>query len=141
MSGRMVIVSVALLIISVTARADNSTRMIVYTFQDGPALLHVGLVDTSPAYGVVLSPSSPPPKKVFKVPLQQFEKIWTMLQSSGAQGFAGGKSANRTFDAVHNYVFPITDKPKRRTTNFVVPKPRASGALISLARQFEAYAR
>ena len=141
MNPRTVVASLVLLIIGITTQAENSTRMIVYTFQDGAALLHVGLIDSSPAYGFVLRPTSSPPKKVFRFPRQQFEKTWRMLQSSGVERFAGGKSANRRFDSVENYVFSITDRPNGAITNFVVPKTRAPGAIISLARQLEAYAR
>lgn len=77
----------------------------------------------------------------FKVSRQQFEQAWRALHSSGAEKFGGGKSANRAFDAVKNYVFSTADMPNGAMTNFVVPKNRVSAALVSLARQFEAYAR
>jgi hypothetical protein len=141
MNPRIVVALLALLVSGITAQAENSERMIIYAFQDGPTLLYVGLVDSSPARGFVLRQTSSQPEKAFRFTRQQFEQIWRRLNSSGAEKFAGGKSANRTFDPIKNYVFSVTDMPGGAITHFVVPKTRASGAIVSLARQFEAAAR
>ncbi|HYJ06691.1 MAG TPA: hypothetical protein VEX43_16265 [Chthoniobacterales bacterium] len=140
MNTRTIMAVLALLVIGFTARAQAATRMLMYTFQDGPALRCVGIVDTSPARGFVISPTSSIPQKAFRITRQQFEQTWRSLHSSGAEKFAGGKSANRTFDAVKNYVFSVTNMPNGAITNFVVPKNRASPEVVSLARQFEAFA-
>lgn len=114
--------------------------MLMYTFQEGSTLIQVGLIDTPAApRGFVLCPTSPRRQKGFRVSRPQFEQAWRALQSSGAGKFAG--SANRTFDATKNYVFSVAHLPNGSQTNYVVPKHRASGALVSLARQFEGYAR
>jgi hypothetical protein len=142
MNTRTIVAVLALLVIGITARAENSTRMLMYTFQDGAALIHVGLIDTPPApRGFVACPTSPRRQKAFSVSRHQFEQAWRALQSSGVEKFAGAESANRMFDAAKNYVFSVAHMPNGPKTNFVVPKTRASGALVSLARQFEAYAR
>ena len=148
MNSRIVLAMLALLAFGFTVRAQAATRMLMYTFQDGSVLIQVGFIDTPRApRGFVLCPSSPKRQKMFSVSRQQFEQTWRALHSSGAEKFGGDKSANRTFDAVKNYVFSVTDMPSGTNlpngavTNFVVPKSRASPALVSLARQFEAYAR
>lgn len=139
MNTRAFLAVLALVFVGITARAQGPTRVLMYTFQDGSTLISVGLIDTPRApRGFVLCPTSPKRQKGFKISGQQFEQAWRTLHSSGAEKFAG--SANRSFDAVHNYVFSA-HLPNGSQTNFVVPKTRASAALISLARQFEAYAR
>ena len=140
MNSRTIIAVLALLVVGITARAQNSTRMLMYTFQDGTNLIQVGLIDTPAApRGFVLCPTSPRRQKGVRVSRQQFDQAWRALQSSGAEKFAG--AANRTFDATKNYVFYVAHMPAGSKTTYVVPKNRASGALVSLARQFEAYAR
>lgn len=135
MNTRTIMAVLALLVIDFTARAQAATRILMYTFQDGPALIQVGLIDTPPApRGFVICPSSPKRQKMFSVSRQEFEQTWRSLHSSGAGKFAGDKSANRMFDAVKNYVFSVTSMPNGAITNFVVPKNRASGAVVSLAR-------
>lgn len=137
MNARPLLVVLILVFAGMTARAQNPARMIMYTFQDGSTLIQVGFIDTPRApRGFVLCPTSPRRQKGFKLSGQQFQQSWLALHSSGAAKFAG--SANRSFDAVKNYVFS-TLMPNGSQTNFVVPKSRASPALISLARQFEAY--
>jgi hypothetical protein len=140
MNTRALLAVLTLVFVGITARAQDSTRMLMYTFQDGTALIHVGFIDTPRApRGFVLCPTSPRRQKGFSISHQQFEQVWLALHSSGAEKFAG--TANRTFDAAKNYVFSVAHMPNGSKTNFVVPKTRASGALIALARQFEAYAR
>lgn len=142
MNSRTVLAMLALLVFGVTARAQTPTRALMYTFQDGSAVILVGLIETPPAArGFMTSPTSPGRKKAFKVTRQQFEQAWRTLHSSGAGKFAGGQSANRMFDSIQNYVFTAAHMPNGALTNFVAPKNRASPALVSLARQFEAYAR
>ena len=146
MNPRIIVLVLALLVIGLPARAQAGTRMLMYTFQEGSVLIQVGFIDTPRApRGFVLSPSSPKRQKMFSVSRQQFETTWRALHSSGAEKFGGNKSANRTFDAVKNYVFSVTDMPaganlpNGAVTNFVVPKNRASPQVVSLARQFEAF--
>jgi hypothetical protein len=114
----------------------------MYSFQDSGVIINVGLID-SPRVprGFVACPMSPRRQKGFTVSRQQFEQAWRKLQSSGAEKFAVAKSEHGLFDPAKNYLFTITDMPDGSQTDFVVPKNRASGALVSLARQFEAYAR
>jgi hypothetical protein len=124
----------------ITARAQNPTRMVMHTFQDGSTLLIVGYIDSPRApRGFVLCPTSPKRQKGFRITQAQFEQAWRALHSGGAEKFAG--TADRSFDAVKNYVFSVVNMPGGSKTNFVVPKDRASGALVSAARQFEGYAR
>jgi hypothetical protein len=142
MNPRAKVAVLALLVVAVTARAQTPTRTLMYTFQDDSAVILVGLIETPPtARGFMTSPTSPGRKKAFKVTRQEFEQAWRTLHSSGVGKFAGGQSANRTFDTIQNYVFTAARMPNGAMTNFVVPKTRASPALVSLARQFEAYAR
>jgi hypothetical protein len=142
MNSRIVLAMLALLAFGVTARAQSPTRVLMYTFQDGSAVMLVGLIETPPtARGFMTSATSPGRKKAFKVTRQQFEQAWLALHSSGAGKFAGDQSVNRTFDTIQNYVFSTALMPNGAVKNFVVPKSRASPALVSLARQFEAYAR
>ena len=141
-NSRTVIAILALLLAAVPASAEKSTRMLMYTFQDGPVLIHVGMIDTPRApRGFVAAPTAPRRQKAFTVSPQQFERAWQALQASGAEKFASPQSANRKFDATKNYVFSIAHMPDGAKTNFVVPKSRASATLISLARQFEGHAR
>lgn len=140
MNTRTILAVLALLLIGNTPRAQNFSRTLMYTFQDGSTLLNVGLIDTRPtARGFVLCPSAPKRQKGFKLSTQQFEQAWRAFESSGARKFGG--PATREFDAVRNYVFSVVEVRHGGQTNFVVPKNRASPALVSLARQFEAYAR
>ena len=142
MNSRTLVAILALVVAGVSARAEKPTRMLMYTFQDGPVLIHVGMIDTPGApRGFVACPTTPRRQKAFSVSRQQFDQAWRALQSSGAEKFAGPQSANRMFDATKNYVFSVADMPNGAKTNFVVPKNRASAALVSLARQFEVYAR
>ena len=140
MNSRTLLAVLALLVIGTTASAQNFTRTLMYTFQDGNTLLSVGFIDTRPsARGFVLCPSAPRRQKGFQLSTQQFEQAWRAFESSGARKFGG--PATREFDAVRNYVFSVVDVRHGGQTNCVVPKNRASAALVSLARQFEAYAR
>jgi hypothetical protein len=142
MNPRVIVTLLGLLVIGSSAWGQNSTRMLMYTFQDRSVLLLVGFIDTPRApRGFVTSPTSPGRHKAFRVSPQQFEQAWRTLHSSGAEKFAGDQSANRTFNTIQNYVFSTARMPNGATRNFVVPKRRASPALVSLARQFEAYAR
>jgi hypothetical protein len=140
MNRRTLFALLALLVIGIPARAQNFTRTLMYTFQDGSTLLSVGFIDTRPsARGFVLCPLAPKRQKGFKLTTQQFEQAWRAFESGGARKFGG--PATREFDAVRNYVFSVVEVRHGSQTNFVVPKNRASAALVSLARQFEAYAR
>lgn len=137
---RTIVAVLTLLVIGSTTRAQNATRMLMYTFQEDSTLIQVGLIDTPAApRGFVVCPTSPKRQKGFRVSRQQFEQPWRALQSSGAEKFAG--ASDRTFDAARNYVFTVAHMPNGSKKTYVVPKHRASGALVSLARQFEAYAR
>ena len=139
MKPRLIIAVLAFLVVTITARAQNSTRMLMYTFQDGSTSIHVGLIDTPPApRGFVLCPTAPKRQKGFRVSRKEFEQSWHALQSGGVEKFAG--PANRAFDATRNYVFSIAHMPNGAKKNYVIPKDRASRGLVSLARQFEAYA-
>lgn len=140
MSARALLVVLVLLIAGIPARADYSTVMFTYAFQDGGVAVNVGLIDTRPVpRGFVVCPASPKRQKTFKISRQQFDQIWRTWQSSGASRFA--YSENRMFDIVNNYVFYVVDMRKDVQMNFAVPKAHASGALKALARQFEAYSR
>jgi hypothetical protein len=132
----------ALIVIGSTARAQNSTRSLLYSFKDDGVILNVGLID-SPRVprGIVACPLSPRRQKDFTVSRQQFDQTWQKLQSSGAVKFAVAQSDNRLFDPVKNYLFTITEFPTGAQTDYVVPRAGASRAVVSLARQFEAYAR
>jgi hypothetical protein len=142
MNFRTVLATFALLVFGVTARAQTPTRTLMYTFQDDSAVILVGLIETpSSIRGFMTSPTTPGRKKAFKATRQQFDLAWRTLHSGGARKFAGDQSANRTFNTIQNYVFTAAHLPNGATTNFVVPKNRASPALVSLARQFERYAR
>jgi hypothetical protein len=139
---RPIVGALALIVIGITARAQNSTRSLMYSFQDKGVILNVGLID-SPRVprGFVACPMSPKRQKGFTVSRQQFDQTWQKLQSSGAEKFAVAKSDHGLFDPNKNYLFTITDFPDGSQTDYVVPKARASRAVVSLARQFEAYAR
>jgi hypothetical protein len=141
MKARTIIAVLALLVSGITARSQNSARLLMYSFQDKGVILNVGLIDTRAPRGFVACPMSPRRQRAFSVSRQQFEQAWRKLHSSGAEKFAVPKSENGLFDPVRNYLFTVTDGPNGAQTDFVVPKTRASGALISLVRQFEAYAR
>ena len=142
MNIRTIIGVLALIVIGSTARAQNSTRSLMYSFKDDGVILNVGLID-SPRVprGFVACPLSPRRQKGFTVSRQQFDRTWQKLQSSGAVKFAVAKSDNRLFDPVKNYLFTITEFPTGSQTDYVVPRAGASRAVVSLARQFEAYAR
>lgn len=138
-ADRSVVALVALLVLATTAHAQNASRMVMYTFQDGSTLLQVGFIDSPVApRGFVLCPTSPRRQKGFRVSRQQFEQTWRTLHSSEAKKFGG---SNRAFNATANYVFSVAHMPKGITASYVVPKERAPSALVSLARQMEAYAR
>ena len=141
MTSRTIFACLAFVVLGSTTLAQKTTRMLMHTFQDGSTLIHVAVVDMSPtARGVITSPNAPARQRVFTVSHQQFEQMWRTLQSSGAEKYAGGEGASRTFDAQNYYVFSVGYMPNGKKTNYVVPKPRASSSLISLARQLEAYA-
>jgi hypothetical protein len=142
MKTRTIVAVLVLLVIGITARAQNSKRSLMYSFKDRGVIISVGLID-SPRVprGFVMCPMSPKRQKGFTVSRQQFDQTWQKLQSSGAEKFAVPESEKGLFDPAKNYLFTITDGPNGSQTDFVVPKTRASRALVALARQFEAYAR
>ena len=134
------------LVFATGALANAQTRMVMHTFQNGRALIFVAVIDRSPApHGVVRIYASGPQgsftSSQFTVSHQQFEQMWTTLQSSLAKKYAVAKVRLGHSTAINNYVFTVGYKPKGTKTHYVVPKDRASNSLASLARQLEGYAR
>ena len=141
MLTRTIVAVLAFLFIGIAAGAQNSARMLMYTIQNGPALIHIAVVDTPSGIRGVVTSNTPRRERAFSVSHPQFERMWRTLQSPDLEKFASGGSPSRMFDATSNYVFSIGYMPNGKKTNFVVPKARASAPLISLARQLKAYAQ
>jgi hypothetical protein len=119
--------------------AQSVYRTLTYTFQQGSTLTSVSIVELSSGpQGVIMAGERKRPFTVFKA---EFEKIWSAFISSGAEKYTVDESSPRKFDSVNYYVFSATYMPDSRKRTHVVPKKKASVALISLAGQLRAYAK
>jgi hypothetical protein len=130
----------SVLTILAPSRADaKPIRTLMHTFQDGPAIIFVAIVDKTPAAQGVVRSSDPARQRTFSVSRQQFEQMWRTLESL-PQKYAGGEGASRSFDAVSNFIFSVGYMPNGKKTNYVIPKSSAFSPVVALARQLEAYA-
>lgn len=128
------------LLFATGALANAQTRMVMYTIQNRGVFIFVAVIDESPAPRGVISRTDSARRGRFTVSRQEFEQIWRTLQSDAAQRYAGRAGVNREFDAFNNYVFSAAYMPTGKKTTFVVPKGGPK-SLVSLAQQFEGYAR
>jgi hypothetical protein len=120
------------------ADAKNPTRALMHTFQDGPTIIFVAIVDHAPAPQGVVKSSDPARRRTFSVSRQQFEQMWRTLESV-PQKYAGSEGASRSFDAASNFIFSVGYMPNGKKTNYIIPKSSAFSPVVALARQLEAY--
>jgi hypothetical protein len=140
MQRLFIFLAVLSILASSSAATKKPTRMLMHTFQDGPAIIFVAIVDQTSAPQGMVRASDPRRRRTFTVSHQQFEQMWRTLESL-PQKYAGGEGASRTFDAESNFIFSTGYMPNGKKINYVIPKNSAFSPVVALARQLEAYAR
>jgi hypothetical protein len=139
MQRLLIFLGVLSILIASRANANEPTRMLMHTFQDGSAIIFVAIVDQTPAPRGVVRASVPSRQRTFTISHQQFEQMWRTLESVPRK-YAGGEGASRTFDAASSFIFSTGYMPNGKKINYVIPKNSALSPVVAMARQLEAYA-